>query len=52
MSNRVWGAYFSIISVLMLSLSIIAFSDNLFTDLGQPSNSDPKFIVHGLFGLA
>lgn len=52
MTDRVWGAYFSTISVLLLSLSIIAFSDNLFTDFGQPSNSDPKFIVHGLFGLA
>jgi hypothetical protein len=52
MTNRVWGAYFSTVSVLLLFLSIIAFSDNLFTDVGQPSNSDPKFIVHGLFGLA
>jgi hypothetical protein len=46
------GTYFSIVSVLMLFLSIVAFSDNLFTDIGQPSNADPKFIVHGLFGLA
>jgi len=52
MTNRVWGAYFSTISVLLLFLSIVAFSDNLFTDVGQSSNSDPKFIVHGLFGLA
>jgi len=52
MTDRTWGAYFSIISVLLLFLSIVAFSDNLFTDVGQPSNSDPKFIVHGLFGLA
>ena len=46
------GTYFSIVSALMLFLSIVAFSDNLFTDVGQPSNADPKFIVHGLFGLA
>jgi hypothetical protein len=46
------GTYFSIVSVLMLLLSIAAFSDNLFTDIGQPSNADPKFIVHGVFGLA
>jgi hypothetical protein len=52
MTDRTRGAYFSIISVLLLFLSIVAFSDNLFTDVGQPSNSDPKFIVHGLFGLA
>ena len=52
MTTRTWGTYFSIISVLLLLLSIVAFSDNLFTDVRQPSNSDPKFIVHGLFGLA
>ena len=47
---RTW--YFPVVSVLLLVLSVIAFSDNLFTDVGQPSNSDPKFIVHGLFCLA
>lgn len=52
MINRTWGAFFSVISVVLLFLSIVAFSDNLFTDFSQPSNSDPKFIVHGLFGLA
>jgi len=52
MIDRTRGTYFSIVSVLMLLLSVIAFSDNLFTDVGQPSNHDPKFIVHGLFGLA
>jgi hypothetical protein len=29
-----------------------AFSDNLITDVGQKSNSDPKFIIHGLFCFA
>ena len=52
MTNRVGGTYFSITSALLLFLSVVAFSDNLFTDVGQASNSDPKFIVHGLFGLA
>lgn len=52
MANRAWGIYFSVVSVLLLFLSIVAFSDNLFTDIGQPSNGDPKFVVHGLFGLA
>jgi len=52
MTNRPWGSYFSIVSALLLVLSIVAFSDNLFTDIHQPSNSDPKFIIHGLFGLA
>ncbi|RIW15075.1 hypothetical protein D0X99_11545 [Algoriphagus lacus] len=44
--------YFSWVSIFMLLLSLIAFSDNLFYDIGQESNSDPKFIVHGLFFLA
>lgn len=51
MKSKPWGIYFPVVSVLMLALSIVAFSDNLFTDVGQPSNHDPKFIVHGLFGL-
>jgi hypothetical protein len=45
-------AYFPFISTLLLILSVIAFSDNLFTDIGQASNSDPKFVVHGLFMFA
>jgi hypothetical protein len=51
-ATRPWGSYFSIVSVLLLILSIVAFSDNLFTNIHQPSNGDPKFIIHGLFGLA
>jgi hypothetical protein len=39
-------------ALLLLLLSLVAFGDNLFTDVGQPSNRDPKFIVHGLFLLA
>ena len=52
MTNPPSETYFSIVSVLLLVLSVVAFSDNLFTDVGQPSNRDPKFIVHGVFGLA
>jgi hypothetical protein len=44
--------YFFVASTLLLILSLIAFSDNLITDVGQESNSDPKFIIHGLFCLA
>lgn len=44
--------YFPVISSLLLIFSIVAFSDNLFTDIGQKSNSDPKFIIHGLFMFA
>ena len=52
MASKTRLTYFSIVSLLLLLLSIVAFSDNLFTDIHQPSNSDPKFIVHGIFGLA
>lgn len=41
-------SFFIVTGVLMLVLTMIGFSDNLFTDVGQPSNRDPKFIVHGL----
>ena len=34
---------------LLVFLSVYAFSDNLFTDVGQKSNKDPKYIIHGLF---
>lgn len=44
--------FFSVASILILIFSVIGFSDNLFTDVGQKSNSDPKFIIHGLFCFA
>jgi len=37
---------------LLVFLSVYAFSDNLFTDVGQKSNRDPKYIIHGLFCFA
>ncbi|QDZ08542.1 hypothetical protein FPZ24_14575 [Sphingomonas panacisoli] len=40
--------YFPVASLSLVALTLIAFSDNLFTDVDQPSNRDPKFIVHGL----
>ena len=40
--------YFSIVSIVVLLLSLLAFSDNLITDVGQESNHDPKFVIHGL----
>ena len=46
------NSYFQIVSTLLLVLSVIAFSDNLITDVGQESNGDPKFIIHGLFMFA
>ncbi len=44
--------YFFITSIFMLILSLIAFSDNLLFDVKQKSNSDPKYIIHGLFCFA
>lgn len=44
--------YFPVASILLLALTVLGFSDNLFTNVGQKSNADPKFIVHGLFCLA
>jgi hypothetical protein len=44
--------YFFIVSIILLALSFYAFSDNVITDVGQKSNSDPKFIIHGLFCFA
>ena len=50
--RRPAALYFPVVTSLLLLLSLIAFSDNLFTDPGQPSNSDPKMVVHGLFAAA
>ncbi len=44
--------HFAVGSALLLILSLVAFWDNLVTDVGQPSNADPKMVVHGLFLLA
>jgi hypothetical protein len=44
--------YFPVVSALLLLFSLIGFSDNLITDVGQQSNSDPKFIIHGFFWFA
>ncbi len=44
--------YFFWTSLFLLFLSVFAFSDNLFYDVRQKSNSDPKFIIHGLLFLA
>ncbi|CAN5360753.1 hypothetical protein BH09BAC3_BH09BAC3_10000 [soil metagenome] len=44
--------YFFIASIILLIISFFAFSDNVITNVGQESNSDPKFIIHGLFCFA
>jgi hypothetical protein len=43
--------YFPVLSLTLLALSLVAFGDNLFTDVHQPSNSDPKFVIHGIASL-
>lgn len=40
--------YFPVVSLSLVALTLLAFGDNLFTDVGQPSNRSPKFIIHGL----
>lgn len=44
--------YFSVASFLILLLSVMGFSDNLFTDISQESNADPKYVIHGILCLA
>lgn len=41
--------YFPAVFILLFVLSLAAFWDNLVTDVGQPSNSDPKMMVHAAF---
>nr|WP_314444050.1 hypothetical protein [uncultured Sphingomonas sp.] len=50
--KRVSRSYYTALTALMLVLGLIAFSDNLLTDVGQPSNQQPSIIIHGLFALA
>lgn len=44
--------YFLFAAALILILCVIAFSDNLFTNIGQKSNKDPKFVIHGILWFA
>lgn len=50
--GRPGALYFPVMTLLLVMLSFLAFADNLITDVGQPSNSDPKMIVHALFSAA
>ncbi len=50
-SPRSRHIYFPAVGIFLFILSLIAFSDNLLTDIGQPSNSDPKFLVHAAFAF-
>lgn len=44
--------FFLILSALFWLMMIVGFADNWLYDVHQPSNSVPKFIVHGLFAFA
>ncbi|MFM5884917.1 MAG: hypothetical protein ACKOQ3_06265 [Novosphingobium sp.] len=50
--RRPGALYFPVVTTLLVGLSFMAFWDNLVTDVGQPSNSDPKMVVHALFAAA
>lgn len=39
-------------ATLLLALTLVAFWDNLVSDVTQPSNSQPVLVIHGLFLLA
>ncbi|MGK7393576.1 MAG: hypothetical protein ACNS62_03350 [Candidatus Cyclobacteriaceae bacterium M3_2C_046] len=44
--------YFFFLTLTVLMLGLIAFSDNFYFDIGQESNRDPGFIIHGLLMYA
>lgn len=50
--RRPGALYFPVVSTLLVGLSVLAFADNLITDIHQPSNSDPQMVVHGLIAAA
>lgn len=44
--------YYTLFTFIMLVLGLVAFSDNLLTDIDQPSNKQPSIVIHGIFALA
>ena len=48
MKNHYTKNYFFAISIILLVLGLIAFSDNFIFDVNQESNSNPAYIIHGL----
>ena len=50
--QRPGNAYYTALTGSLLVLGLIAFSDNLLTDIDQPSNKQPSMVIHGLFALA
>lgn len=43
--------FFLIFSLVLWSLMAIGFSDNWLFDIGQESNSQPKFLIHAFFAF-
>jgi hypothetical protein len=41
--------FFPVAAAIFIALTLAAFGDNLVTDIRQPSNADPKFVIHALF---
>ncbi|MBC2838606.1 hypothetical protein [Robiginitalea sp. SC105] len=47
-NNAFTKNYFFVLSLTILALGLIAFSDNYLFDIHQESNSDPFKVIHGL----
>jgi hypothetical protein len=44
--------FYFVTSLVFWVLMVIGFSDNWLFDVGQESNSDPKFLIHAFFAFA
>ena len=44
--------FYFIMSFIFWLLMVIGFSDNWLFDVGQESNSDPKFLIHAFFAFS
>lgn len=44
--------FYLILSIILWIIMLIGFSDNWLTDIGQPSNSQPKFLIHAFFAFS
>ena len=44
--------FYFIISITLWVFMAVGFSDNWLFDIGQPSNSNPKFLIHAFFAFS
>ncbi|MCX2745399.1 hypothetical protein OO013_16085 [Mangrovivirga sp. M17] len=44
--------FYLALSIVLWLIMIVGFSDNWLTDIGQPSNSQPKFLIHAFFAFS